>query len=155
MLLRAVVQVALHPAALGVAAGHDAGPGLAQLVGLLAQLVQRGLQRGVQPRVVHCQADLPGQLGQHPVVLVGERVGGGGPLRDDQPEQLAGVADRRDPDLDLGPPVQHTGQPDRGPGVPGNPGPGHDSALPVRHHDRPRSGVRHRGDAFQHVALPV
>ena len=50
-------------------------------------------------------------------------------------------------------PSSTRGQPDRGPGVPGNPGPGHDSALPVRHHDRPRSGVGHRGDAFQHVSL--
>ena len=74
MLLGAVVQVALHPAALGVAAGHDAGPGLAQLVGLLAQLVQGGLQRGVELDVVEGEADLAGQLGQHAVVLLGEGV---------------------------------------------------------------------------------
>ena len=74
MLLGAVVQVALDPAALGVAAGHDAGPGLAQLVGLLAQLVEGRLQGGVELGVVERQADLAGQVGEDPVVVLGERV---------------------------------------------------------------------------------
>ena len=74
VLLRAVMEVALHPAPLGVRGGHDPRPGLAQLVGLLAQLVEGRLQRGVQPGVVQRQADLAGQLGEHPVVLGGERV---------------------------------------------------------------------------------
>ena len=74
MLLGAVVQVALDPAALGVAAGDDAGPRRAQLVRLLAQLVQRGLQGRVQLRVVEGQTDLAGELGEHAVVLLGEGV---------------------------------------------------------------------------------
>ena len=45
-------EPALHPAPLGVAAGHDAGAGFAQLVRLAPQLVQRGLQCRVQPHVV-------------------------------------------------------------------------------------------------------
>ena len=73
MLLRAVVQVALDPAPFRVARCHDPRAGLAQLVGLLAQLVERGLQRGVELGVVQGEADLAGQLGEHPVVLVGER----------------------------------------------------------------------------------
>ena len=72
MLLGAVVQVALDAAALGVAAGHDARPRLAQLVGLLAHLVERGLQRGVELRVVQREPDLARQLGEHPVVVLGE-----------------------------------------------------------------------------------
>jgi len=97
MLLRAVVQVALHPAALGVAGGNDAGPGQPQLVGLPAQLVQGGLQRRVQPRVVHGQPDLPGKLGENAVVILGEAVGRGGPFDHDQAEKLAPMADRRHP----------------------------------------------------------
>jgi hypothetical protein len=97
MLLRPVVQVAFHPAAFGVPAGDDAGPRFAQLVRLLAQRVQRGLQRGVELGVVEGQAGLAGQLGQHAVVLVGEGVRAGGPFHHDEAEQLARVADRRHP----------------------------------------------------------
>ena len=75
MLLRTVVQVALDPASFGVAAGHDPGPGLAQRVRLLADLVQRGLQGGVELGVVEGQPDLAGQVGQHPVVVLGEGAG--------------------------------------------------------------------------------
>ena len=75
MLLRPVVQVALDPAPFGVAAGHDPRPRLAERVRLLAHLVQGGLQCGVELRVVEGQADLPGQVGQDPVVVLGERAG--------------------------------------------------------------------------------
>ena len=66
MLLRTVVQVALDPTAFGVAAGHDPGPGLAQRIRLLADLVQRRLQRGVELGVVEGQPDLPRQVRQAP-----------------------------------------------------------------------------------------
>ena len=89
VLLGPVVQVPLHPAAFGVAAGHDASPGFAQLLRLLAQRVQGRLQGRVEPGVVEGQAGLAGQLGQHPVVLLGEDVGPVGPLGDDEAEQLA------------------------------------------------------------------
>jgi len=46
------MQVALDPAALGVSARGDPGHGLAQLLRLLAQVVECGLQRGVEPGVV-------------------------------------------------------------------------------------------------------
>ena len=47
---------------------------------VLAQLVERGLQGGVELHVVQRQADLAGQLGEHPVVLLGERLAVGGAL---------------------------------------------------------------------------
>ena len=78
VLLGAVVQVALHPAALRVAAGDDPGPGPAQLLGLPAQLVEGGLEVGVELGVVEREAHLPGQIGEHPVVVLGERVGPAG-----------------------------------------------------------------------------
>ena len=99
VLLRAVVQVPLDAATFGVAAGHDARPRLAERVGLLADLVQGRLQGGVELRVVQGQPDLPGQVGQDTVVVLGEHARLGRPLDHDQPEQFAGVADRRDPDL--------------------------------------------------------
>ena len=89
VLLGAVVEVALDPAPLGVAAGDDPGPRLAQVVGLLAQLVERGLERGVELGVVEGQADLAGQVGEHAVVVLGEGVRAAGALDHDQPEQLA------------------------------------------------------------------
>ena len=97
VLLGAVVQVALELAALGVAGGHDAGPGLLQLGVRALQLVERRLQRGVELDVVQGEADLAGQLGEHAVVALGEglavRPGGRTTMR---PEQLAGVGDRGD-----------------------------------------------------------
>ena len=96
VLLGAVVQVALDAAALGVAARHDACPRRAKLVGLAAQLVEGCLQRGVELGVVQREADLARELGEHAVVLFAERVRPLCALDDDEPEQLAGVADRRD-----------------------------------------------------------
>ena len=98
-LLGAVVQVALELAALSVPAGHDPGAGLAQRLGLRAQLVERVLQSRVELGVVERKTDLAGQVGQHAVVLVGEAVTGGRALDDDEPEQLPGVADRGHPQL--------------------------------------------------------
>ena len=73
VLLRPVVEVALDPAPFGVPAGDDPRPGLAQGVRLLAHLVQRGLQRGVELGVVEGQPDLARQVGEHTVVVLGER----------------------------------------------------------------------------------
>ena len=129
VLLGAVVQVALDPAALGVAGRDDAGPRFAQLVGLLAQLIQGGLQGGVELHVVEGEADLAGQLGQHAVVLLGEGVRLGRAFHHDQAEQLAAVADRRHAQLGPLPAVEQRGQPDRGPGVAGDARPGHHRAL--------------------------
>ena len=74
MLLRAVVQVSFELAPLGVAGGNDARPRLLQLLGCLLQLFEAGLQRRVEMHVVQCQPDLTGELRQHPVVLLGERL---------------------------------------------------------------------------------
>ena len=99
VLLGAVVQVALDLAALGVAGGHDAGTrGLQVLVGPL-QVLEALLQRGVELHVVQGEADLAGQLGEHPVVLLGEVVAVGGALDHEEPEQLARVGRRRDAEL--------------------------------------------------------
>ena len=57
------------------------------------------LEGGVELHVVEGQADLAGQLGEHPVLLLGERVAVGGPLDHDQAEQLARVGDRGRPAL--------------------------------------------------------
>jgi hypothetical protein len=134
VLLGPIVQIPLHPAAFGVTAGHDAGAGGPQFLGLFAQLVQGGVQRGVQLDVVEGQAGLPGQLGEHPVVLLGEAVGVGGPFDHDQAEQFTAVADRRHPQLGSQPAVQQRGHPDRGPGVAGHAGPADDLAFPAGQH---------------------
>ena len=99
VLLGTVVQVALQPSSLGVAARHDPGPRLAQRLGLRPQLVERVLQGRVELGVMKGEADLSGQIGEHTVVFLGEAVAGRRPLDDDQPEQLAGVADGGDPQL--------------------------------------------------------
>ncbi len=65
VLLGAVVEVALELAPLRVAGGHDAGARGAQLVVGLSQLVERGLQGGVELHVVQGETDLAGELGQH------------------------------------------------------------------------------------------
>ena len=73
VLLRAVVQVALDAAALGVGRLDDAGARRAELVGLAAHLVERLLQRGVELHVVQREADLAGELGEREVVGFVER----------------------------------------------------------------------------------
>ena len=74
VLLGAVVQVAFELAPLGVAGGHDARPRLLQLSVAELQLVEAGLERGVELHVVQRQRDLAGELGQHPVLRLGERL---------------------------------------------------------------------------------
>ncbi len=154
VLLGPVVQVALHPAALRVAAGHDAGPGFTELVRLPPELVQGGLQCRVETDVVERQASLAGQLGEHPLVLLGEGVRVAGTLHHEQPEQFAGVADRRDPQLGMFPAGQQRGEPDRGPGAAGHPGPGDHGALPLPDDQRPAPGIRHRDGPLQHLPAP-
>ena len=109
MLLGAVVQVPLDTAALRVAARHDPGPRGAQLVGLAPELLERCLQGRVQLGVVKSQPDLAGELGQNPVVLLGERGSALGPPTTIVPEQLAGMADRGDADRAPGRPFNSAG----------------------------------------------
>jgi len=78
VLLGTVVEVALDLAPGGVRGGHDARPGLLELLGLEPEVLQRLLQGGVELHVVQGQADLAGQLGQHHVVVGGELVAPGG-----------------------------------------------------------------------------
>ena len=89
VLLGAVMEIALDPPPLGVAARHNAGPGLPEGIGLLAQLVERGLERRVELRVVERQAHLARQVREHAVVVLGEEVVPGGPFDDNEPQQLA------------------------------------------------------------------
>ena len=62
----------------------------------VAQLVERCLQRGVELHVVQREADLAGQLGEDPVVVLGERRRRRRARDDDEAEQLAAVGDRPD-----------------------------------------------------------
>ena len=80
VLLGTVVEVALELAPLGVAGGDDAGARLLQLVVAHLQLVEAGLQRGVELHVVQRERDLAGELGQDAVLGLRERlaVGAGG-----------------------------------------------------------------------------
>ena len=152
MLLGTVVQVPLDAAALGVAAGHDASPRGAQLVGLAPQLVERGLQGGVQLGVVKGQPDLAGQLGEDAVVLFAEADRAFGAGHHDRPEELAGVADRRDPDRAGSPPVQQRGHPDRGPGVARDAGVRDHRALTPGHDERARPDVGDRDGELEDFA---
>ena len=97
------------------------------------------------------EGDLAGEFGEHPVVFIGEGVGGRRPFDDDEPEELAGVADRRHPQLALPAPVEQHGQPHGCPGVAGHARPGNDRPLPGRDHDRPWPGIRDRRCPLQHV----
>jgi FtsX-like permease family len=151
VLLRAVVQVALNATAFGVRTRHDPGPGAAQLVGLLTQLVEGGREGGVQPGVVQREADLAGELGEDTVVLGGERVASGRAAHHDQPEEVPGVAHRRDPERSGSGVGQQGGQPHRRPRRPGHAGPGDHRAFPVADEQRPRAGVRHGGGPLKDV----
>ena len=91
MLLCAVVQVPLDPPPLPVAGGHDPGPGLLQGDRLPADLVERLLQRGVEPDVVQGQPDLAGQVGEHAFLVGVEELRLVAALHHDQSEQLPGV----------------------------------------------------------------
>ena len=97
VLLGAVVEVALELAPLGVAGRDDAGPRLLQLVVAQLQLVEAGLQGGVELHVVQRQGDLAGELGEHVVLGLGERLAVAAAGDDDEAEQLAGVGDGREP----------------------------------------------------------
>ena len=72
MLLGAVVEVALDPAAALVGGGDDAGPGGDELRVAHLQLVEACLQRGVEAHVVQGEAELAGELAEHPVLLLVE-----------------------------------------------------------------------------------
>ena len=95
VLLGTVVEVALDLAPGGVRGGHDARPGLLELLGLEPEVLQRLLQGGVELHVVQGQADLAGQLGQHHVVVGGELVAPGRAYRHYEPEHPARVGGRR------------------------------------------------------------
>ena len=88
VLLRAVVQVALDRAPLGVAGLDDACARGAQLVGLAAHLVERLLKRRVELDVVQRETDLARELGERLVVVVVERRRPDGSPHDDEAEQL-------------------------------------------------------------------
>ena len=129
VLLGAVVEVALDLAPLGVSGRDDAGPRGAQvLVGAL-QVLEALLQRRVELDVVEREPDLAGELGEDPVVLVGEVVAVGGPLDHQQAEQLAGVRRRRDAELRRRSVLEEGGEPHLEPGVAGDTGTGHDRLL--------------------------
>ena len=56
MLLGAIVEVAFQLAPLGVAGRHDASPRVLQLLVALLQLLQAGLQGGVELRLCSARA---------------------------------------------------------------------------------------------------
>ena len=96
LLLRAIVNVALDPPALGVGRADDACARGAELVGLAAQFVERSAQLGVEVDVAERQPELACEIGEQAVVGDVERRAGRA-FDEDQPEQLAGVRDRGDP----------------------------------------------------------
>jgi hypothetical protein len=122
VLLGTVVDVAFDPPAFGVGCGHDAASRGLQGLGLPPDLVERGLERGVQSNVVEGQTDLPGQVTQKAFVLRGERLRLLVPFDDQKAEQLTGVSDGSHSHRRLGPLRQDAGQPDLGPGGAGNAG---------------------------------
>ena len=75
-------------------------------------------------------------------------------FHDDQPEELTGVADGRNPDLLLASFPQERRQPDARPGRPRHPGPRHDRALPRRDHDGIRTEIRNARRALEDFAGP-
>ena len=98
--------------------------------------------------------DLARQVGEHAVVVLGERARHRRPLDDDQAQQLAGVADRRHPDLLLLALLEQSGQPDGRPRGPRHAGAGDDRPLPWGHDDGPMAQVGNRGGALQDLARP-
>ena len=97
MLLRAVVQVPLELAPLGIAGRDDAGAGVLQLLVASLQFVEAGLQGGIQLQVVQRKCHLPRQLGEDVVLAVGECLTVTRAGDNDAAEQLSGVGDRGDP----------------------------------------------------------
>ena len=103
------MQVALQPEALGVAAGHDAGAGLAQRPAC-PHSSSRVVCRAASSRALWiarptCRASSVRTRSSSSVKLSAA----GGPLGHDQAEQLGGMLTRRDPDLGLRPAVQQRG----------------------------------------------
>ena len=129
VLLGAVVEVALDLATSGVRSGDDARPGLLELLGLEAEVLQRLLQGGVELHVVQGEADLAGQFGQHHVVVGGELVASRRAHSHDEPEHPARVSGRGDPQQGALPADDHARHPYAQPGRAGDAGPGHDGFL--------------------------
>ena len=148
VLLGPVVQVALDLAPGLVGRGDDAQAGGRQLLVAFLELLERGLQGRVEADVVQGEADLTGELGEDPVVVVGERRVVGPALHHDQPEQLTEVGHHGGPDLGPVATLQQARHPDLQPGVALDVGPrGHAEllALQVRGGRRPGPGPRPPG----------
>ena len=111
MLLRAVVQVAFDLAPRLVGRRDDAGARRAEFVVGDAQVVERRLQRGVERGVVQRERDLAREVGEHALVLVGERWLLAGARAQHDAEQLAGVHERRDPQHPIAVLLDETGEP--------------------------------------------
>ena len=150
MLLGAVVEVALDPVPFGVGRGDDPGTRGAQLLGLPAQLVQRCLKRRVEADVAQCEPVLAGELGQHPLAGLRERLGACGALDEDHAEELARAGDRRNPQLRALTALDQAGQPDARPGLARDAGLRHHGLLGGRQDEagRPTIGIGDR--ALEH-----
>jgi len=153
VLLRAVVEVALEAPAGRVARSHDPGARLLQRPGLAPDLVERFLQRGVEPYVVQREADLPGEVGQHALVLGPEGLGHLLPLHDDEPEQLSGVGDGRDTEVGILASVREQArEPDLHPCGPGHTRASHGLFFLVGEHEPSGPPLRVRHRTLQHAA---
>ena len=149
LLLGAVVQVPLDPAAFGVLGLGQPAPGR-------EQLVDRGPQLGGQLGVAHDQAGLGGQVPEQAVLGAGQRLAGR-LAQGDRAEQVVAVPDRHHPgcgveDRQFGGAVQlhrggrgRTARPDRaGPQLGADPDPRLDPAGAGRagqQRDHPVQGV--------------
>ena len=67
------------------------GRGGVELLVVLAEFVERRLERGVELHVVERECDLAAELGEHAIVFVGEGLAVGAPLAHQQAEAVAGV----------------------------------------------------------------
>ena len=113
------MEVALDPPPLGVRCRDDAGAGGPELLGLPPDLVERRLQLRVEPDVAEGEADLPGEVGEDALVALVERLAARRALRDDEPQELARVRDRGDPERPVVATLEKRRQPDAEPGRPG------------------------------------
>ena len=86
--LRSICAAAL------VGRGDDAGARGDELLVAHLQLVEAGLQGGVEAHVVQGEAELAGEVGEHAVLLLVERRAVARTLDDDEPQQVAEVGDR-------------------------------------------------------------
>ncbi len=129
VLLGAVVEITLDPTPGLVGGRHDPGSGCLELGVAPAQLLEGRLKGSVQSDVVQRETGMAGQLGKAGLLCLAEHPRARGAAYDQQPEQVAEVADRGHPDDLVLATLQQSRRPYRYPGVAADPCPRDDSLL--------------------------